>query len=183
MEHFIKNLKKKIAECSEWPKVSNVLENAISPEHIPHFLEILKEFSINDPEIDGVIETNLDEFLNQMKTVCYHIISTFYANMIRDTKKTEFFTIHVKWFYVIFVYFALKRMVCKKIIDWPNFRANQDIQKMFIDSLMNYESDLPLDYYDIGLKPDFRIMITYITSSPSCNLEGIGGVPYCVFDD
>lgn len=183
MKQFIDDLKERLPKCTEWPQVSDVLESGISPENIPRFLEILKEFSIIDPEIKVMIETNIETFLEQMKTVCFHIISTFYNNVIRDTKKTEFFTIHVKWFYVIFVYFALKRMACQKTIVWPNFWKNQNIQKIFIDSLMNYESDLLLAYYDRGLKPDFRIMITYITSSPSCKLEGIGGVPDCVFDD
>ncbi len=182
MEKLIENLKQILAGCTEWRQVSDLFESGISPENIPHILKMLKEFSINDPEINVVIETNLDEFLKQMKNVCYHIISTFYNFRIIDTETTQYFTIHVKWFYVIFVYFSLKIMVCQKTIDWPNFRANHDIQKMFIDSLMNYESDLPYDYYDRGLKPDFHIMITYITSSPSCMLEGIGGVPDCVFD-
>lgn len=177
MKKFINDLKKRLVECTEWPQVSDVLESGISPENISHILEILKEFLITDPEIKDVIEENLDEFLKQMKIVCYHIISEFYNFKIIDTKTMEFFTIHAKWFYVIFVYFTLKRMVCKKIIDWPNFKANQNIQKMFIDSLIVYERDLPLDYYERGLRPNFRIMITYITSSPSCMLEGIGGVP------
>lgn len=182
MEKLIENLRKKLAGCTEWPKVSDLFESGILKENIPFLLEILSDFSIIDQEIKDVIETNLDKFLKQMNEVCYHIISNFYNFTIIDTQKTEFFTINVKWFYVIFVYFALKRMVCQKTIDWPNFRANQNIQKMFIDRLMNYESDLPYDYYDRGLKPDFHIMITYITSSPSCMLEGIGGVPDCVFD-
>ena len=68
-------------------------------------------------------------------------------------------------------------MVCQQLIVWQNFKANQNIQKMFIDSLIVYECNLPLDYYERGLRPNFSIIITYITSSPSCMLEGIGGVP------
>ena len=177
MEKFIENLKKEIAGCSEWPQVSDVLENEISQENIPKILEILKEFSITDSEINDMIQRNLETFLEQMKTVCFHMISTFYNNVIRETKTTEFFTIHIKWFYVIFVYFALKRMACQEIIVWPNFWKNQNIQKMFIDSLIEYERKLPDDYYERGLRPNFRIILTYITSSPSCKLEGIGGVP------
>lgn len=177
MENFVNDVENRLAKCTEWQQVSEVLESGISPENISHFLEILKEFSIIDPEIKDMIETNLDEFLKQMKIVCYHIISEFYNFTIIHIKTMEFFTIHAKWFYVIFVYFTLKRMVCQKIIDWPNFKENQNIQKMFIDRLMAYERDLPLDYYERGLNPSFCIMITYITSSPSCMLEGIGGVP------
>ena len=177
MENFVNDVEKRLAKCTKWPEVSKLLESGISPEHILHFLEILKEFSIIDPEIKDVIETNLDEFLKQMKIVCFHMISTFYSDVIRDTKKTEFFTIHVKWFYVIFMYFSLKRMVCQQLIVWQNFKANQNIQKMFIDSLIVYEGNLPRDYYERGLRPNFSIIITYITSSPSCTLKGIGGVP------
>jgi hypothetical protein len=129
-----------------------------------------------------VIETNRDNFLEQMKIVCYHIISEFYNFTTIDTQKTEFFTINVKWFYVIFVYFALKRMVCKEIIHWPNFRENENIEKMFIDSLMVYERNLPRDYYDKGLKPSFRILISFITVSQLLQLEGIGDVPECIYD-
>ena len=96
MENFVNDVEKRLAKCTEWPQVSDAFESEISPEHIPHFLEILKEFSIIDPKIKDVIETNLDEFLKQMKIVCFHMISTFYSDVIRDTKKTEFFTIHVK---------------------------------------------------------------------------------------
>ena len=42
MEKFIKTLKKQLGKCTEWPQVSDVLESKISPENIPHFLEILK---------------------------------------------------------------------------------------------------------------------------------------------
>jgi hypothetical protein len=68
-------------------------------------------------------------------------------------------------------------MVCQEIIVWPNFRENQNIQKMFIDSLMKYERMLPCGYYEQGLLPNFSIFLTQITSSPSLTLEGIGGVP------
>jgi hypothetical protein len=179
MEKIIETLIKKLFECAEWTQISPVFESQLLPlsETIQFFLEILKEFSINDPEIKDIIEQNLDSFLEQMKIVCYHIISTFYISEIRITKTTDFFTIHVKWFYVIFVYFSLKRMVCKEIIVWPNFRENQNIQKMFIDNLIKYERTLPIGYYSRGLCPNFSILLTYITSSPSCMLEGIGGMP------
>ncbi len=179
MERIIENLIEKLSKCAEWRQICPVFESQLLPlsETIQFFLEILKEFSIIDPEIKDIIEQNLDSFLEQMKIVCYHIISTFYFSEIRERKTTDFFTIHVKWFYVIFVYFTLKRMVCQKIIVWPNFRENQNIQKMFIDSLMKYERSLPRDYYERGLRPNFSIILTYITSSPSCMLKGIGGAP------
>jgi len=177
MEEFFQNLKKELGKCTEWQQVSNVFESGISPENIPILIGILSDFSITDPEINCVIERNLDKFLEQMKIVCFHVISTFFNNIIRYTKKTEFFTIHVKWFYLIFIYFSLKRMVCQELIVWQNFRANQNIQKMFIDALMKYERELPMDFYDKGLRPNFRILLTYITSSPSSMLKGIGGVP------
>jgi len=177
MKKFIKTLKKKLGKCTEWKEVFQALESKISPEHILPILEILNDFLITDPEIKVIIEENLDEFLEQMKIVCFHMISTFYTDVIRDMKTTEFFTIHVKWFYVIFVYFALKKMVNQKMIDWSNFRENQNIQKIFIDALMKYEGELPVDFYDRKLRPTFRIILNYITLSPSCKLEGIGGVP------
>ena len=175
MEQFINYLKEKLAECTEWTQISPVFESGISPENISRILEILTEFSITDPEIKYMIEQNLNIFLEQMKAVCYHIISTFYISEIRERKTTEFFTINVKWLYVIFVYFSLKRMVCQEIIVWPNFRENQNIQKLFIDSLMKYR--LPRGYYERGLLPNFSIILTQITSSPSCMFEGIGSVP------
>lgn len=179
MEKIIENLIKELSKCAEWTQISPVFKSQLLPlsETIQFFLEILKEFSIIDPEIKDIIEQNLDSFLEQMKIVCYHIISTFYISEIRERKTTEFFTIHVKWFYVIFVYFSLKRMVCKEIIVWPNFRENQNIQKMFIDALIKYERELPVGYYSRGLRPNFSILLTYITSSPSSRLYGIGGIP------
>jgi hypothetical protein len=175
MNQFIRNLNQRLAECTELQHVNDVLKSGISPENIQFFIEILKEFSITDSEINHMIEQNLDSFLEQMKIVCNHIISTFYINEIRERKTTEFFTINVKWFYVIFVYFTLKKMVCQEIIVWPNFRENQNIQKLFIDSLMKYR--LPRGYYERGLLPNFSIILTQITSSPSLKLKGIGGVP------
>ena len=182
MEKLIRDLTAGVVKCTEWPEVFDVLESGIFPENIPPFLEILKEFSIIDPEIKDVIETKLDEFLKQMKTVCYHIISNFYDYMTIDTKTMEFFTINVKWFYVIFMYFSLKRMVCQQLIDWPNFEKNQNIQKMFIDGLIEYERRLPHDYYERGLRPKFRIMIFEITISQLLKLEGIGSVPECIYN-
>jgi hypothetical protein len=182
MENFVNDVKKRLAKCTKWPQVFDVLKSGISPEHILHFLEILKEFSITDPEIKDVIETNLAEFLKQMKIVCYHIISEFYNFNTIDTKRMEFFTIHVKWFYVIFMYFALKRMVFQQLIVWQNFEANQNIEKMFIDALMKYERELPRDYYDRGLNPSFRILISFIIVSPALKLEGIGRVPECIYN-
>jgi predicted nucleotidyltransferase len=177
MEKFIHDLKKRLAECTEWLEVSDVLKSGISPENIPHILEILKEFSITEPEIKDMIEKYLDKFLVQMKIVCFHVISTFFNTEIRKSGNTDFFTIHVKWFYVIFVYFSLKKMVNKKILVWTNFKENQNIQKMFIDALIKYEFELPLDFSGRGLRPDFRIIMLYITSSPLSILNGIGGVP------
>ena len=177
MEKFIPDLKERLAKCTEWPQVSAVLESGILPENIPHIIEVLKEFYITEPEINDMIQRNLDKFFEQMKIVCFHVISTFFNTEIRTSGKTDFFTIHVKWFYVIFVYFSLKKMVNEKIIVWPNFKSNQNIQKMFIDSLMEYEYELHLDFSDRGLRPNFHIIMLRITSSPSSILNGIGGVP------
>jgi len=177
MEKFIPDLKERLAECTEWPQVSAVLESGISPENIPHIIKNLKEFSITDPEINVMIEQNLDNFFEQMKIVCFHVISTFFNTEIRTSGKTDFFTIHVKWFYVIFVYFSLKKMVNEKIIVCPNFKSNHNIQKIFINALMKYEFELPLDFSDRGLRPNFHIIMLRITSSPSSILNGIGGVP------
>jgi hypothetical protein len=178
MEKFIPDLKKRLAECTEWPQVSDVLKSGISPENIPHILEILKEFSITEPEIKDMIEENLEQFLRQMKTVCFHVISTSFNTEIRKSGKTDFFTIHVKWFYLLFVYFSLKKMVNEKMIVWTNFKENQNIQKIFIDALMKYEFEFPLDFYGRGLRPNFRIILNYITSyCPLSGLKGIGDAP------
>jgi hypothetical protein len=177
MEEFIHYLKKRFAECTEWPQVSDVLKSGISPENIPHILEILKKFSITEPEIKDMIEENLEQFLVQMKIVCFHVISTFFNTEIRKSGKTDFFTIHVKWFYVIFVYFSLKKMVNEKMIVWTNFNANLNIQKIFIDALMKYEFELPVGFYGRGLSTNFCIILTFITSCPVSGLKGIGGVP------
>jgi len=178
MEEFIHYHKKRLAECTEWPQVSDVLKSGISPENIPHILEILKEFSITEPEIKDMIEENLEQFLRQMNTVCFHVISTSFNTEIRKSGKTDFFTIHVKWFYVIFVYFSLKKMVNEEMIVWTNFKENLNIQKIFIDALMMYEFESPPDFYGRGLRPNFRIILNYITSyCPLSRLNGIGGVP------
>lgn len=168
MEKFIQ----KIEKCSKWIEVCGVFEEKISPEYISFLLEILNVFSITEPEIKDVIEKNLEQFLGQMKIVCFHLISTFFR-----FHKTEFFTIHVKWFYVIFVYFSLKKMVNQEMIVWTSFNASLNIQKMFIDALMKYEFELPLGFYGSGLSTNFRIILTFITSCPVSGLNGIGGVP------
>ena len=177
MEKFIEQRNKKLEQCSNWPEVLTVFEETLSKEYIPTLFEILKEFLINDPEVENMIKQNLDQFLEQIKEVCDHVISNFFNYVIKKTGKTEFFTIHVKWFYLLFVYFTLKKMVNEQIIDWPNFKVNQNIQKIFIDNFMKYERELPHTFYMKGLLPNFRIMMIYITSSPSSILEGIGGVP------
>ena len=177
MEKFIKERIKDLEQCSNWTEVLAVFKLTLSKEHIIVLFEILKEFLINDPEVENMIVHNLDQFLEQINEVCDHVISNFFNYVIKKTKKTEFFTIHVKWFYLLFVYFTLKKMVNEQIIDWPNFKVNQNIQKMFIDNLMKYEHELPHTFYEKGLRPNFRIMMIYITSSPSSFLKGIGGVP------
>lgn len=163
MEPIVKIMIQEIEKCTKLSEFLDVFESRLSEKHISMFLEILKEFNITEPEIKDMIEKNLVHFLDQMKIVCFHVITTFF----HGTKK-EFFITHVKWFYLIFVYFALKKMVNQEIIVWPNFKVNLNIQKMFIDVLMKYDREL---------RTEFRTMMTLITSSPLCMLKGIGGVP------
>jgi len=176
METFINEITKNFETCYKSREVFAVFEKTLSKEHIQMLLEILKQFQINDPEVEYMIEQNLDQFLEQMKEVCDHVISNFFNDV------TEFFTIHVKWFYLIFVYFTLKKMVNKQIIDWPNFKVNQNIQKIFIVNLMKYERELPPTFYMKKLTPNFRIIMYNITSSPSSFLKGIGGMPDYMHD-
>jgi len=109
--------------------------------------------------IKETIETKLDLFLEEISGVCYHVILTLFSG----NEPTYFFE-NIIWFYIFFFYITIKKMVCEKKIDLPNFREN--IQIRFCEVL--------------NKNTEFYHAMMFITSSPSCSLEGVGGFPDCM---
>ena len=164
------NLKQKLLKKSEVStasgirKVVEAFNSNLTREHWLELIEILKHFfggkeSEMISTIRESIVMNLGLFLEEISGVCNHIIIELFAG-----NEPTFFFENIIWFYTLFVYITIKKMVFQKKIDLPNFREN--IQTIFCAELNNND--------------EFHRVMLFITSSPSCKLEGVGGFPDCM---
>jgi len=164
------NLKERLLEEFEKSTKSenwNVVEafkSILTKENFLVLVEILKLFSDGKESemirtIRETIEMKLDLFIEEISKVCRHVIITLFWG----TEPTYFFE-NIIWFYIFFVYITIKKMVFEGKIDLPNFREN--IQIKFCEELSKNN--------------EFGNAMRFITSSPSCKLEGVGGLPDCV---
>lgn len=165
-------LKKKLLEefeestASGMRKVVEAFNSILTKERWLELNEILELFfggkeSEMIRTIRETIEMKLDLFIEEILKVCYHIIIVLFAG----NEPTYFFE-NIIWFYSLFVYITIKKMVFEGKFDLPNFIEN--IQIKFCAELSNPNK---LEFY--------RLMLN-ITSSPSCELKGVGGLPDCV---
>lgn len=163
-----KYLLKKFEEstASGMMKIFEAFNSILTKERWLELIEILELFFGGKESemiitIRETIEMNLDLFLEEISDVCYHIIIVLFVG-----NEPQYFFENINWFYTLFVYITIKKMVCEKKIDLPNFREN--IQTIFCAELSNPN------------KVEFYLLMLNITSSPSCMLKGVGGLPDCV---
>ena len=161
-----KYLLKKFEEstASGMMKIFEAFNSILTKERWLELIEILELFFGGKESemiitIRETIEMNLDLFLEEISDVCYHIIIVLFAR-----NEPTFFFENIIWFYSLFVYITIKKMVCEKKIDLPNFREN--IQIKFCEELKKNN--------------EFYQLMVFITSSPSCILKGVGGFPDCM---
>lgn len=167
-----RNLKEKLlkkykesTKSENW-NVVEAFRSILTKENFLELVKILEHFfggkeSEMIRTIRETIEMNLDLFLEEISGVCYHIIIVLFAR-----NEPQYFFENINWFYILFVYITIKKMVCEKKIDLPNFIEN--IQIKFCAELSNPN------------KVEFYRLMLNITSSPSCMLKGVGDLPNCV---
>ena len=116
-------------------KIVKAFKSILTKKNFLELVKILEVFfdgkeSEMISTIRETIEMNLDLFLEEISDVCHHVIITLFWR----TKPTYFFE-NINWFYSLFVYITIKKMVFEGKIDLPNFREN--IQIKFCEELSN----------------------------------------------
>ena len=147
-------------------KIFEAFDSILTKERWLELIEILELFfggkeSEMISTIRETIEMNLDLFLKEISGVCKHIIIVLFVG-----NEPQYFFENIIWFYSLFVYITIKKMVFEGKIDLPNFIEN--IQIKFCAELSNHN------------KVKFYQLMLHITSSPSCILKGVGDFPYCM---